>query len=317
MPDFKGLAKGGWHPEKRGGGKEGGIRSEFKGVNTIAGWMGKGKDPYQESRSHQSAPLSSLRDPASFAPPPKHVHYHGASAAQSSASSPSYPQHTGGLGAPISQDVILRQQEAEQAQARAEEEETNRPPSPPKPYRVDTTGLSTTNLPKPPVRRSGGSSPSPIPAPAARKPAGPPGLPPRLPPRQNSHPDPNSPAPPPTYGEAVQQPDQGALSRLGQAGVSVPGLSIGRSASPPKPVQSPPLPARGATQSPSVPARAPVLSPPAPSRAPTQSPSVPARGPQAPQLSELQSRFAKMSTPSSTAQENANQGTTWAQKTPR
>lgn len=35
MPDFKGLAKGGWHPEKRGGGKEGGIRSEFKGVNTI------------------------------------------------------------------------------------------------------------------------------------------------------------------------------------------------------------------------------------------------------------------------------------------
>lgn len=24
--------------------------------------MGKGKDPYQESRSHQSAPLSSLRD---------------------------------------------------------------------------------------------------------------------------------------------------------------------------------------------------------------------------------------------------------------
>ncbi|KAK8194170.1 hypothetical protein M8818_007357 [Zalaria obscura] len=297
MPDFKNLAKGGWHPEKRGGGKEGGLRSEFKGVNTVAGWMGKGKDPYEDKRAdHQSAPLSSLRDPSSFAPPPKHVQYYGAAAAQSS-STPSPPPPPRSLGSALPPQQIHQQQEAERAAAQAAEEEANRPRPPPGPYRPDTTGLSTAHLPKPPVRRLDSSSPAPAPAPATRRPAGPPGLPPRLPPRQNSNPDEYSAAPPPNYHEATQSsitPNQGALNRLGQAGVSVPGFNIGRTASPPKPSPSPPVPPR------------------------TNSPALPNRGPQVPQLNELQSRFSRMNTsspnPPQPVSPGQSQGTTWAQK---
>ena len=77
-----------------------------------------------------------------------------------------------------------------------------------------------TGAPKPPLPSRG----------AAARP------PPVLPPRQNEYPDENTPAPPPTYGEATQPPapnpstlNQSALNRLGQAGVSVPGFGIGSS----------------------------------------------------------------------------------------
>lgn len=148
------------------------------------------------------------------------------------------------------------------------------------PYRVNTTGLETSHLPKPPVRRSDGSTPPALPSPASRKP---PGLPPRLPARQNSNPTEFTPAPPPVYQEAIGQkpsitPNQGSLDRLGRAGVSVSGFNIGRSASP---LKSPAAP----------------------------SPS----GQQGPQLGELQSRFSRMSASSSTS-ETPTQGTTWAQK---
>lgn len=102
---------------------------------------------------------------------------------------------------------------------------------PPVPYRADTTGLSTAGLPQPPVRRLEAGEQSASASPAA-KPK--PSLPPRLPPRQNSHPTANAPSPPPDYSTAVQQQptqdaylNQGALGRLGKAGVSVPGLGIG------------------------------------------------------------------------------------------
>jgi hypothetical protein len=153
---------------------------------------------------------------------------------------------------------MIEQQQYSVQQAQEEEEEASRPP--PGPYRVDTTGLSTANLPKPPVRRldSGSSQPRPpprqiAPSPAARAPLPPPrstptpptapsrqqpALPPRLPPRQNSRPDLNSPAPPPAYTEldhpttSVPAPDQGAMNRLARAGVSVPGFDIGSRNSP-------------------------------------------------------------------------------------
>lgn len=197
------------------------------------------------------------------------------------------------------EEVVQQQQQGPISMHDAEEEEEKPPPGP---YRVDTTGLSTTNLPKPPVRRLDGASPAPRPPPTAfasgaPKPA--PRLPPRLPPRQNSRPDLNTPEPPPSYNEAAhyQAPDPGALNRLGQSGISVPGFDIGRTASPPKP-----------------PPRSPSATPPG--------------APQAAQVNELQARFARItasnsasslpsfpgSSSSSKTQPAPSQGTTWEQK---
>ncbi|EME48226.1 hypothetical protein DOTSEDRAFT_69990 [Dothistroma septosporum NZE10] len=247
MDKVKGLAKGGWHPKGDVAIKKDTWKSDLKGMAT-----GKKKDPYEESRNHQSAPLSSLRDPDAFGPPPKtrNTGVGGAVSGTGTASSASTGP-SGGLGGPAvesgyaqrkrMEEEEVRQQaelEAERAaQARREEG-----------YRRDTTGLSTANLPKPPVRRD-------APGIGTASPALPPRVPPRqnqapapsLPPRQNEYPDENTPAPPPPYTEALKQTqasklqtlpprnlpqrdatsiNQGAATRLGQAGVSVPGFGI-------------------------------------------------------------------------------------------
>jgi hypothetical protein len=234
--------------------------------------MGKGKSSSASDAAyeHQSAPLSSLKDPASFAPPPKHIKYHGAAAASTSSSS--MPADSSRFGAP-----------------RASDEEASRSSS--GPYKVDTTGLNTAHLPTPTFRPDHASSPSTT-APAKPKPS----LPPRLPPRQNEYPDAHTPAPPPPYSEtaednAVSQShlNQGALSRLGGAGISVPGFDIGRNAPPPVPPRQNPSPA------------------------PTPAPAPPAATEpnRKPQLNELQPGFARMPTPPAEA---PKLGTTWAEK---
>ncbi|KAB2577584.1 Gmp synthase [Lasiodiplodia theobromae] len=290
MNKFTEIAKGGWHPEKNSKpsySQEPGLKDKAKG------WVGMGnKDPYAEQRNHQSRPLSSLRDPASFAPPPKHQGYYGGQA--------NSPSGAAGLITAPTPANSGQAQVSHQRQIAAREEEEDRPP--PGPYRVNTTGLSTAHLPKPPVRRPGQETPETA-SPARTTPAPPPApsqkpkLPPRLPPRQNSHPDIHAPLPPPTYQESVQstpaQPsqgilNQGAINRLGHAGVNVSGFGIGRTASPPVP------PRNGSPATPPVPAR-------------TASPA------QQNQLGGLQSRFAKLSTGSS--QPAAPEGgTTFAQK---
>ncbi|KAK7543850.1 hypothetical protein IWX49DRAFT_574379 [Phyllosticta citricarpa] len=299
MDKFTSIAKGGWHPNKDS--RPSSSSDQPKGLRDRAkGLMGKSSDPYEASRNHQSRPLSSLRDPASFAPPPKHY------AAGGSGSTNAVVPVRSGLGAPLSQTEIEASQERQRQieAARREEEEAARPP--PGPYRVDTTGLSTSHLPPPPVRRPGSETSTPVnsstpptsrpalppPAPSGAKPR----LPPRLPPRQNSHPDLYAPAPPPTYQESVNTPpanpesgilNSGAINRLGKAGVSVPGFNIGRTASPP------------------VPARA---SPP-----PRQDQNAPASS--SGQLSGLQSRFSSVRLGSSSSSENTpTQGTSFAQK---
>lgn len=242
MDKFTNIAKGGWHPEK---GSSSSSSDQPKGLRDRAkGLMGKGSDPAEASRNHQSRPLSSLRDPASFAPPPKHYAAHGNGAS----ASPVAPVRSG-LGVPLSQAELEASQERQRQMeaAQREEEEGARPR--PGPYRVDTTGLSTSHLPRPPVRRPGSETCTPVNSsthPAAAKPR----LPPRLPPRQNSHPDLYAPAPPPTYQESVNAPanpesgilNSGAINRLGKAGVSVPGFNIGRTASPPVPARASPRP---------------------------------------------------------------------------
>lgn len=222
-----------------------------------------------------------MQDPSTFAPPPKRI--------------PGASPVSGGPSAAPPGSARQRLQEREEAQRRAEQES-----KPQGPYRTDTTGLSTANLPKPPAFRPNAATPPPVPAARAK----PPGLPPRLPPRQNENVDEYTPPAPPSYGEAIQQPapavNQGAVNRLGQAGVAVPGLGIGRNGSPPVPPRQramapPPPPRQGSSSSAS---------------APTSPPVTAGSGPQ---LNELQNRFARMNT-SSTPESAPSTGTSWADK---
>lgn len=159
---------------------------------------------------------------------------------------------------------------------------------------MNTTGLSTDNLPKPPGRRDGADA-RPAPPPsyqsavggARASPRPPPSLPPRLPPRTNSSSPATTPAatsPAPTGNGLL---NQGAVSRLGAAGISVPGFGIGRQS--PATAQSPSHP----------PQHSGVTSPPA---APSH-------------MNELQNRFSKLGKSSNTNDTTQPaEGTTWAQK---
>ncbi|KAL2074335.1 hypothetical protein VTL71DRAFT_8113 [Oculimacula yallundae] len=283
MPDFKGIAKGGWHPKGKDGKSKESWRGDFKGIDQVSGWMGKKKGASGgDSDEHISRPLHTLKDPSAFGPPPKNVHYHGGAALPNQTT-----PDTGGWGATLSRDEIRAKQEAKEEEERREAEEAAKPKGPPVPYRKDTTGLSTAHLPPPPGRKDGADGRTPVPADKPK----PPGLPPRLPPRQNSG---STPTPPPPYAANTPEPDahrgilnQGALNRLGAAGVSVPGFGISGA----KPKQ--PLPP--------------------PSRSPTRSPA-PAAPVNNSQLNELQSRFSRMSSSSTPKPESPSQGTTFAQK---
>lgn len=248
--------------------------------------MGKGKNPQAEDQDqeHRSRPLASLKDPDAFGPPPKNLNYHGGVAVPNTIT----PDRSG-LSAPVSAAEIRAREEEEQREFDAAEESAARKAGPPIPYRADTTGLSTRNLPKPPLRRNEHESPPVI----GTKPK--PALPPRLPPRQNSDSSQAPFSPPPPYSSTTTpMPNaarndgttQGALRRLGSAGIKVPGLSIGGGTHANK--RQDLGPADGD---------------------PTSSPS---RG-QGSQLNELQSRFSKMSTkPPSPG--SPSQGTSFADK---
>lgn len=239
--------------------------------------MGRGKDSTEAAHEHQSAPLSTLRDPASFGPPPKRI----LSPAPSGYRSPDQPAS---LGAPLSRDEAgARQRLQAQEEARRREEEKEAAKAASRPYTINSTGLSTTHLPPSPVRRL---DPEAQQARNSPPPASKPKLPPRLPPRQNSRPNSFTGDPPPTYSESTSHLNEGALSRLGRAGVSVPGLDIGRKTSP------------------AVPPRQAVSPPPV---SPATSTSHGA------QLSELQSRFSRLSASRSNSQD-VSQGTTMAEK---
>jgi hypothetical protein len=180
--------------------------------------MGKGKDRDSEQEQHVSRPLSSLKDPSAFGPPPKHIAVHGPGAVPNQTT----PDRRG-LGAPLSQEEIQHAQARQQEQIRAEEEEAQKPAGPPLPYRVNTTGLNTDNLPPPPARRM--HSPASSVSSASSKPV--PSVPPRIPPRMNSTPQSHPATPPPAYSPSEPVLNQGAVSRLSNAGVSVPALGIG------------------------------------------------------------------------------------------
>ncbi|KAK4505510.1 hypothetical protein PRZ48_003473 [Zasmidium cellare] len=293
MDKLKGVAKGGWHPN---GPKGGSSSSESRGIgihrdtwkSDLKGRVsGTKKDPYEEQKNHTSRPLASLQDPDSFGPPPKHSAYYGADGVSrtgtglsGSSVSRAGTGPSGGLGSSAVQSGYAQQKrEREERERQMLEEQVQEEKA--GPYRTDTSGLRTDHLPKPPVRRGEAASPAGAASPTGRtsSPALPPRQPPRqaaaapppvLPPRQNEYPDEYTPAPPPAYNEALRdQPvqqnhdpaaiNQGAASRLGQAGVAVPGFGIGG----------------GNNSQPESPAT---------------------RGPPAGQLNELQQRFARMNT---------------------
>lgn len=264
--------------------------------------MGKGRKPGEggaDGSDHISRPLTTLKDPSLFGPPPRNVNYHGGIALPNQIT-----PHTGGLGAPLTQAEIESARGPTRAEIEAQEEaerEAERRAGPPLPYRADTTGLRTDHLPPPPVHRNIAQSGSNGSSQAAPKPR--PSLPPRLPSRKDSSTAGSTASlpitQPPAYEAPVQQPapvpvqqsaqsdswlNKSAATRLGNAGVSVPGLGIADS-NPWKSEQSKPT-----------------SPPPAGSMSPTG-------------LSELQSRFAKMnsSTPIS-PQSPPAEGTTMEQK---
>lgn len=190
MDKAKGIMKNGWQPKGDPKISRDTWKSDLKGM--VPG--SKKKDPYEDARNHQSAPLTSLKDPDSFGPPPKHTAYYGhdgqalnpVSPAQSriGQSSASYtslpPRHTGGLGAPAVQTGYAHNKQREMEQREAQEQaELNRQKA--EPYRRDTSGLRTDHLPPPPRRSGTGSSSLVSPAAGGRSS---PALPPRVPPRQ-------------------------------------------------------------------------------------------------------------------------------------
>lgn len=263
--------------------------------------------------THQARPLNSLADPSSFAPPPTRRGTGLAPAPPPSTEkravvmAPSkYQDPRAAKVAPppkvsAGEGLLEYQRQSREQfgggggqqqltyQQEPEEEEAPRGP-----YRVNTSGLSTDHLPKPPTRRDGadGRGPPPVPPPPSydtalshpQQPPSKPGLPPRLPARTNagsasSYTPPSAPASP--------APDnlinQDAANRLGNAGVSVPALGIGS-----RPVASP-------------------SPPPPPRRQPTGGAGAGAH------LGELQNRFSKLNT-NSPAAAAPSEGTSWAQK---
>lgn len=234
--------------------------------------MGRNKE--KDRSDHVARPLSSLQNPASFAPPPKRV-------PGQPLPPPSRPNATSPGAPPPPYDDSNRYVQQQQ------EPEEEAPP--PQPYRVNTTGLSTSHLPPPPGRKDGADGRTPSPGQAAGAARPPPSLPPRLPPRTPSA---SSTVAAPPASSSGGYLNQNAMNRLGAAGVSVPALGIGKPA-PPEP------PTRSNASSPAPPSRAGAFSPPAG------------------QMGELQNRFAKLgksSSGQSSSPPPPAEGTTMEQK---
>lgn len=243
---WKDLAKNGWHPEKEGTS----LRGQMKSL------VGRGDPAAADRANHVAAPISSLRDPASFAPPPKRDPSQ-AIPSPSSPYAPALPSSTSRPGPPA--PPARSQQSYSSAVPQDEGLIEAEPRAPPKKWQLDSTGLSTAHLPPPPGRTDGAdgrsaplartASPAAITAPGTIANGPPPSLPPRLPPRSgtNSPVRTASPSLPSRSAAPTPEPpraengflNQGAASRLGAAGISVPGFGIGNKTSPAPPPRSP------------------------------------------------------------------------------
>ncbi|MCJ1378294.1 hypothetical protein MMC17_001391 [Xylographa soralifera] len=268
---------------------KGSNRSAIKGQ--VSGLMGRGKVPESQgdAHNHQSRPLTALQDPESFGPPPKNLRYYGGAAVPEA-----IPAQRSGAGNVMHVDQNRSIHHSAGSVRYAGQQEQEAPP-PQVPFKIDSTGLSTSNLPKPPIRhKDTGVSVESSGVAAARKPK--PSLPPRLPLRQNSASSQESfsPASPrfatSAHPRAPQQNvlNQGAINRLGAAGVSVPGFGIGAASEDSNPWNDEPINMVDNTSDPA-------------SR-------------KSPDMNELHSRFSKLSSSFTTPPESPSQGTTFAEK---
>lgn len=201
--------------------------------NSIANWspiqnsvLGRNKDD-QRKTDHVARPLNSLQDPDSFAPPPRRTGTGLEPAPAASTEKRKVIAAPSRYQDPRSSEKVSPVKISHESQLHEQEQQLVVHDDKPKAYNMNTTGLRTDHLPPPPGRRDGADGRSADAAPAAvpigraaktqAKPA--PGLPPRLPAR--------GPVPAPPPREDPAQLNQGAVDRLGSAGVSVPGFGIG------------------------------------------------------------------------------------------
>lgn len=175
--------------------------------------MGKGKkDSTTEGYEHRPPPIASLKNPDAFGPPPKRVN------------SSAIPDHATAEGLDI--DAVRARCDDSQESGSAKETSEGRKVPPPIPYRAKSAGNLTINAPKRSLPGDQGVEDF--------KPKPKPSLPPRLPPRQISASPQTSSSPPPAYFATVPPKaavsksylNQGALRRLGSAGITVPELGI-------------------------------------------------------------------------------------------
>lgn len=219
--------------------------------------MGKGKknNTSSPSRDYRSAPLSTLKDPAVFGPPPKNANYHGSAAV---------PATTGIKPASSSSSIPGKgEDDLGQQSALAVDEERGGSGPPLVPVRANTT-VSTVG------QKGFGEDVGTDQLSSKSRPP----VPPRLPPRGSSD-------------TSTIQVNQGALNRLGQAGISVPGLDIG--------------------------AKPGALTPQGEGHAADPTSTFNADGAMAKQMKDLGSRFSKLSASSATAS-SPNEGTSFTQK---
>ncbi|KAH7037677.1 uncharacterized protein B0I36DRAFT_345754 [Microdochium trichocladiopsis] len=209
---FKNIAKNGWRPEKSSSSSSssssgGGVRGRVNGL--LSRPLGGSASSSSESRG-AAMPIASLKDPNSFGPPPKHVAAGGQVVPTSTASAYQSRQPPA-LPAPSSSSVAgdVSGGRANYSPSPVQEEEQPRPP--PKPFKIDSSGLSTSHLPPPPARRDGADGRAPGTGPLG------PGHTSRTPT------SPVSPARTSTQSPAGAAP----ANRLGAAGISVPGFGIG------------------------------------------------------------------------------------------
>ncbi|RCI10952.1 hypothetical protein L249_5317 [Ophiocordyceps polyrhachis-furcata BCC 54312] len=236
MNEFKDIVKNGWHPEKDGttppkrttftssstssSSSPPSTKNEFKDI-VRKGWHPEKEGTTLRGQVHASRPLSDLTDPSSFAPPPRR-----AAAAPSSPPirAPLPPRRVQPAPSTLYDPRAARNQSfassssaatsaagttttTTTAAAAAARDDSSHPPPPPPPY----SAVSNASAP-----------------------------PPRLPPRKSSSVvgggDDAVARANPGYLEGCL--NQGATTRLGAAGISVPGLGIGSAASP-QPAASP------------------------------------------------------------------------------
>ncbi|TQV94214.1 GMP synthase [Cordyceps javanica] len=248
MSKFGNFVKNGWHPEKEG--------TTFKGQ--MKGLVGRGDSKDDErNKDHVSRPLHTLTDPSELPPPPQR---RGTGLAPGPPPSSSGGEKRKVVTAPSKyQDPhgprvqpparTTRVPLSDQEQQDDQQQMTEEAPAPPRPYRTNTTGLRTDHLPTPPGRRDGADGRSPpsysaatgtaggatrraVPALPGRAGGAAPSLPPRLPPRGAAGGGGAATPPPSASPQSTGSGgllNQGAVSRLGAAGVSVPGFGIGKS----------------------------------------------------------------------------------------